>query len=194
MVHAEKESEPQSHSKFVEIKTHTSLTSPWSIFLLFLLYLSPRSAVRTVITPNWITHSNLEILLMLTYHLQKNCNFVDTKSYLVPFHHVWNPFRHLIYSISLNNMLNVHICFLKYVRKRDVFTIVSSWIPARSFKIFYLENGNMFFIIETCFAKFLSPPLCVCSVECRPHKSVYKVFFEDAGPLYCSRLSLSSKL
>ena len=42
-------------------KNPTSLTSPWSIFLLFLLYLSPGSAVRTVITPNWITHSNLEI-------------------------------------------------------------------------------------------------------------------------------------
>ena len=41
---------------------------------------------------------------MLIHHFQKNCNFVDTSSYLVPFH-VWNPFRHLKYSISLNSLL-----------------------------------------------------------------------------------------
>ena len=59
----------------------------------------------------------------------------------------------------------------------------------------FLKTNKDVFSIETSFAKFVSPPLCVFSVECsRPHKSVYKVFFEDAGRLYCFRLSLSSKL
>ena len=65
---------------------------------------------------------------MLIHHFQRNCNFVDTKSYLAPFH-VWNPFRHLKYSISRNSLLYV-------------FAIEPCWLPVR-FLIFHFENENM---------------------------------------------------
>ena len=94
-------------------KNPTSLTSPWSIFLLFLLYLSPGSAVRTVITPNWITHSNLEIFhrcWQITF--RKIATLLTPRAIYLSFHHVWNPFRHLIYPISLNYVCLYHRIFL----------------------------------------------------------------------------------